>query len=180
MTHCSSRDAPGLVILAAGLGRRFGGGKQLATVGDTGKPLMYFSVMDAWRAGIEKIVMVVNPANAARVEEQFLSLLPPGLEVVFATQDPADRGKFRTPTLRNVEYTAPYMHNGVFSDLETAVAFYAKYTLRNQRNPETGELWRQAAVPETVDLEILPALVCADQMESATSSSGLHGGSARS
>ena len=90
MTHCSSRDAPALVILAAGLGRRFGGCKPLAAVGDTGKPLMHFSVMDARRAGIEKLVVVVNPANAARVEKQFLPLLPAGLEAVFAIQDPAD------------------------------------------------------------------------------------------
>lgn len=34
------------------------------------------------------------------------------------------KGKFRVPTLRNVAVTAPYMHNGVFSDLKTAVEFY--------------------------------------------------------
>ena len=47
------------------------------------------------------------------------------------------------------------MHNGVFAELETAVAFYAKYMLRNQRNPETGEPWSAPAVPENVELEIL-------------------------
>ena len=67
----------------------------------------------------------------------------------------AEAGRFRVPTLRNVAVTAPYMHNGVFADLETAVAFYAKYMLRNQRNPETGKTWREPAVAETVDLQIL-------------------------
>ena len=66
-----------------------------------------------------------------------------------------EAGKFRVPTLRNVAVTAPYMHNGVFAELETAVAFYAKYMLRNQRNPETGEHWAAPAVPDTVDLEVL-------------------------
>ena len=33
--------------------------------------------------------------------------------------DPAARGRFRTPTLRNVAVTGPYMHNGVFADLRT-------------------------------------------------------------
>ena len=56
--------------------------------------------------------------------------------------DPAEAGRFRVPTLRNVAVTAPYMHNGVFQDLETAVAFYAKFMLKNQRNPETGEPWQ--------------------------------------
>ncbi len=69
--------------------------------------------------------------------------------------DPDAAGRFRVPSLRNVAVTAPYMHNGVFADLETAVAFYARYTLRNQRNPETGKPWRAPEVGETIDLEIL-------------------------
>jgi cytochrome c peroxidase len=41
-----------------------------------------------------------------------------------ATQDPADRWKYRTPGLRNVAVTAPYMHNGSLSTLEAVVDFY--------------------------------------------------------
>lgn len=86
-----------------------------------------------------------------------LNPLVPGPDAGLGGQlgEPAQAGKFRVPTLRNVAVTAPYMHNGVFADLETAVAFYAKFTLRNHRNPETGAPWREAAVPETVDLDIL-------------------------
>lgn len=41
------------------------------------------------------------------------------------TTDPSlERGKFRVPTLRNVEITAPYMHNGVLQTLEQVVNFY--------------------------------------------------------
>ena len=39
------------------------------------------------------------------------------------TQAPADAGKFRTPTLRNVTRTRPYMHNGLF-DLEGVINMY--------------------------------------------------------
>ena len=39
--------------------------------------------------------------------------------------DENDIGKFSTPTLRNVELTAPYMHDGRFETLEEVVAFYA-------------------------------------------------------
>ncbi|MFQ5433136.1 MAG: hypothetical protein ACE5EN_11610, partial [Nitrospinota bacterium] len=35
-----------------------------------------------------------------------------------------DIGKFKTPTLRHVEQTWPYMHNGVFDDLDQLLAFY--------------------------------------------------------
>ncbi len=40
------------------------------------------------------------------------------------TLDSQDRYAFRTPTLRNVELTAPYMHDGVFNTLEEVVRFY--------------------------------------------------------
>ncbi len=40
------------------------------------------------------------------------------------TRDPADRWKYRTPSLRNVALTAPYMHDGSLATLEEVVAFY--------------------------------------------------------
>ena len=40
------------------------------------------------------------------------------------TGDPNDNGKFRTPTLRNIEFSAPYMHDGRFSNLEEVVEHY--------------------------------------------------------
>jgi cytochrome c peroxidase len=40
------------------------------------------------------------------------------------TRDPADRGKFKTPGLRNVENTYPYRHNGKTPTLEAVVEFY--------------------------------------------------------
>ena len=42
------------------------------------------------------------------------------------TGKPADRWKYRTPGLRNVELTAPYMHDGSLSSLEAVLDFYAK------------------------------------------------------
>jgi len=40
------------------------------------------------------------------------------------TKRPEDKGKFRTPSLRELKWTAPYMHNGVFRTLEEVVDFY--------------------------------------------------------
>lgn len=40
------------------------------------------------------------------------------------TRDPEDVGKFRTPSLRNIERTAPYMHNGLF-ELEGVINMYS-------------------------------------------------------
>lgn len=42
----------------------------------------------------------------------------------YVTKEESDKGAFRTPGLRDVCYTSPYMHNGVFSTLEEVVAFY--------------------------------------------------------
>ncbi|MBC8269698.1 MAG: cytochrome-c peroxidase, partial [Rhodospirillaceae bacterium] len=42
----------------------------------------------------------------------------------FRTKEPADKGKFRTPSLRYTLYTAPFMHNGSFFDLTEVVEFY--------------------------------------------------------
>ncbi len=42
----------------------------------------------------------------------------------YLTKDDDDRGKFKTPTLRELVHTPPYMHNGVFSTLEDVVRFY--------------------------------------------------------
>ncbi len=47
------------------------------------------------------------------------------------TLDPSDRWKYRTPSLRNIALTAPYMHNGVFETLQQVVAFYNKGGVRN-------------------------------------------------
>ena len=40
------------------------------------------------------------------------------------TSEPADVHKFKTPTLRNVALTAPYMHNGSLRSLEEVVRYY--------------------------------------------------------
>lgn len=42
------------------------------------------------------------------------------------TGNPLDYGKFKSPTLRNIEYTAPYMHNGNYATLEDVVDFYSE------------------------------------------------------
>ncbi|MGB0683700.1 MAG: cytochrome-c peroxidase [Magnetovibrionaceae bacterium] len=75
-----------------------------------------------------------------------------------AVDDPAQKGKFKTITLRNVAVTGPYMHNGVFRELDTVIRFYNKYNAPfpgRLKNPETGEPWREAEVPENLSLEDL-------------------------
>lgn len=73
-------------------------------------------------------------------------------------KDEAQKGKYKTPTLRNVAVTAPYMHNGVFKDLKTVVEFYDKYNNKERvLNPETSKAWDEPEVKETISLKELKA-----------------------
>lgn len=76
----------------------------------------------------------------------------------------AQAGRFKTPSLRNVAVTGPYMHNGVFKDLRTVILFYNTYNTQNpdrRVNPETGAPFgppEMAANISRTDLEVGPAL----------------------
>jgi cytochrome c peroxidase len=61
------------------------------------------------------------------------------------THDPADRGKFKAPSLRNIALTAPYMHDGRFATLEEVVEHYSSGMQRTPtldpnlaKHPEAG------------------------------------------
>jgi len=87
-----------------------------------------------------------------------------GLLLNPAVDDVKQAGKFKTPTLRNIAVTGPYMHNGVFKDLRTVVEFYNKYNSRADKaqiNPETKKAWGVPEVSENISMEELktgPAL----------------------
>jgi cytochrome c peroxidase len=75
----------------------------------------------------KNIGVPANPANPFLTLD--VSLNPDGVAFVdnglgAVLNDANENGKFRTPTLRNVALTAPYMHNGVFDTLQEVVEFY--------------------------------------------------------
>lgn len=55
------------------------------------------------------------------------------------TEDPADMGKFRSPSLRNVEVTAPYMHDGSMTSLDEVIDFYAAGGRNITSGPNAGD-----------------------------------------
>jgi cytochrome c peroxidase len=59
---------------------------------------------------------------------------------VAVTHNPQDRMVFKVPSLRNVEYTAPYFHNGLTRSLDTAVAVMANHQLARKLTPEEARL----------------------------------------
>ena len=70
---------PTLVILAAGMGSRFGGLKQITAVDDFGHAIIDFSLYDAWRAGFRKVVFIIKH----EIEEDFKAAVGRRMEKYF-------------------------------------------------------------------------------------------------
>lgn len=62
--------------------------------------------------------------RARGVPEEVYRSADRDLGLYYTTKQDVDKGKFRTPPLREVGQTSPYMHNGVFETLEEVVEFY--------------------------------------------------------
>ena len=81
-----------------------------------------------------------------------------GLEENPSFSNSENRGKFKTPTLRNVAVTSPYMHNGIFQELRTALLFYNFHLIKNESaltNPETMEYWGNPENPDSINDDLL-------------------------
>ena len=70
---------PVLVIMAAGMGSRFGGLKQIAPVDDQGHIIIDFSLLDAYRAGFRDLVFIIKP----ELEESFREVIVNRMEKYF-------------------------------------------------------------------------------------------------
>ncbi len=81
---------PILVVMAAGLGSRYGGLKQADPVGPSGEILLDYSVYDAIRAGFEKIIFIIKKEHRALFEEHITKKFPASVEVCFADQELSD------------------------------------------------------------------------------------------
>lgn len=78
--------SPTLVVLAAGLGTRYGGLKQLAPVGPHGEALLDYGVYDALRAGFSKVVLVIRQEGEELFRRHMTETIGTGVEVAYAHQ----------------------------------------------------------------------------------------------
>lgn len=76
-----------LLILAAGLGSRFGGDKQISHVGPNGEILMEYSIYDAIKAGFDKIVFILKEEMVENVKREVGDKIADRVEVCYAVQD---------------------------------------------------------------------------------------------
>ncbi len=78
---------PTLLILAAGMGSRFGGLKQVEPVGPNGEAIIDYSIFDAIRAGFGKVVFVIRESFADAFQEKFGDKLAGKIEVEYVFQE---------------------------------------------------------------------------------------------
>ena len=78
---------PTLVILAAGMGSRYGGLKQLDEVGPNGEAIIDYSLFDAIRAGFGKVVFIIRKDFENAFKARFDKKLAGKIEVEYAFQD---------------------------------------------------------------------------------------------
>jgi cytochrome c peroxidase len=78
------------------------------------------------------------------------------LGLYYTTKQEVDKGKFRTPSLRELKYTAPYMHNGVFATLEEVIEFYNR---GGGEDPNRGSLIRRPGLTDQEKQDLLAFLL---------------------
>ena len=78
---------PTLLVLAAGMGTRYGGNKQLDEVGPSGETIIDYSIYDAIRAGFGKIVFVIRRDIEQQVRERFVDRLHGKIEIDYVFQE---------------------------------------------------------------------------------------------
>ena len=78
---------PVLVIMAAGMGSRYGGLKQIDPVDNAGNKILDFSIYDALRAGFKKAVFIIKKENEALFRECIGDVVSRHMEVEYVFQD---------------------------------------------------------------------------------------------
>ena len=91
-------NQPTLVVMAAGMGSRFGGLKQLIPVDAQGHPIIDFSMYDARRAGFRRVVFIIKHA----IEQQFRETIGRRMEQMFEVDY-----VFQEPDVLPAGYTVP-------------------------------------------------------------------------
>jgi len=75
-----------------------------------------------------KQMITIAPGHTIEIESDLFDSVsekkPNDVGLYEITQNPADRWKYKTPSLRNIALTAPYMHDGAFKTLKEVIEFY--------------------------------------------------------
>ena len=78
---------PTLLVLAAGMGSRYGGQKQTDAFGPSGETITDYSIYDGLKAGFGKVVFVIAPRMEEEFKNDYLKRFPSDLHVEYVVQD---------------------------------------------------------------------------------------------
>lgn len=90
---------------------------------------------------------------AKGVHEKLYRTLKDDAGLYYTTKKKADMGKFKTPSLRYIKYTAPYMHNGTFSTLGEVIDFYNRGGGENEFTDGTHGLNNKTTILKPLGLD---------------------------
>lgn len=99
------QNKPTLLVLAAGMGSRYGGNKQIDGFGPNGETILEYSIYDAIRAGFGKVVFIVRQEILELAKEKFLPKIEGKIEVDFVLQSLTS---FVPEEFQNPDRTKPY------------------------------------------------------------------------
>ena len=85
----------------------------------------------------KKTLVQLAPGEYVEVENEIIESVNQqkrrnDLGLYTITENPSHRWLFRTPSLRNISLTSPYMHNGIFSNLDEVIEFYNQGGVKNE------------------------------------------------
>ena len=83
-TTLNSSLLPSLVILAGGLGTRFGGNKQITELPKLGRTIMELSIADAQKVGIKEVVIVINKTVKSFIEAHIIPRISNDIKIFVA------------------------------------------------------------------------------------------------
>ena len=78
---------PVLIIMAAGMGSRYGGLKQIDAMDEQGHIIMDFSIFDAKKAGFEKVIFIIKKEDEEDFKEAIGNRIEKVIDVAYAYQD---------------------------------------------------------------------------------------------
>lgn len=143
-----------LVVMAAGLGSRYGGVKQIERLGPDGEILMEYAIYDALCAGFDRIVLIIKPQMLQDVRALFGDRIEQrtGVRIDYAFQTP-DRFTAARPEL--AQRSKPLGHR-------------ARRAVRGERDEET---W-QRELHENMDRGLWPKPIASAASPPASTASG--------
>ena len=120
---------PVLVIMAAGMGSRYGGLKQIDPIGPNGQILLDYSIYDAHRAGFDRVVFIIRPELHEAFEDAIGKKARRFIQVDYAYQtlDNLPDGLGRIPRMHAKELTA----GCPIAVIKTTLTAWCDYPSRN-------------------------------------------------